>query len=57
MFLERRRRAEGGIESDVILLFTGGPRLDITPMFALGPGERTSPRVFTGEFIERRVPC
>jgi hypothetical protein len=55
LFLEGGGCAEGGIEGDVVLLFAGGARLDITPVFAVGPGEGTSAGVFAGKFVERGV--
>ncbi len=38
LFLEGSRGPEGGVEGDVVLLFPGGTRLDVTPVFALGLG-------------------
>jgi hypothetical protein len=55
LFLKGSRGAERGIEGDVVLLFAGRTRLDVTSVFALGLGERTSACVFACEFIERRV--
>jgi hypothetical protein len=50
--LVRRRRTNGRIESDIIILFFGGARLDIAAAFTLGARARAATALLAAELIQ-----
>lgn len=48
----RRRGAEGGVESNIGLVFARGPRLDVAAALSFGVGTRTPPALAAGDLVQ-----
>jgi hypothetical protein len=51
--LKGSRSADGSIKSDVARLAVGWPGLDVTPPFAISPGETSLAGLVTSQFVKR----